>query len=286
MARVFSRRKFLFGLAGATVGAAGAGAYARWFEPHRLGVSRVQVPLGREPAGPPVRVLQLSDFHASPEVSLDFIEQSVALGLAQRPDLIALTGDYFTNRLDCDVARYADILRRLPAAAPTFATLGNHDGGPSTGALGGYKTVAEALELLRAANIPCLHNAARELTLRGRRLQIFGVGDWWSRLCDPESAFARAPARGDAVRVLLNHNPDAKQRLRPFDWDLALCGHTHGGQVRLPFLGTPFAPVADKRYVDGLHRWEDRWLHITRGVGTLHGVRFNCPPEVSVIDLV
>ena len=65
-----------------------------------------------------------------------------------------------------------------------------------------------------------------------------------------------------------------------------LCGHTHGGQCDLMFLGTPFAPVRDKRFVQGLHRWEDRWIHITRGVGNLHGMRFNCRPEVSLLTLV
>ena len=83
----------------------------------------------------------------------------------------------------------------------------------------------------------------------------------------------------------MSHNPDAKIHLRPLDWDLVVCGHTHGGQLRLPFLGTPFAPVADKRYVEGLHRWQERWLYVTRGVGNLHGVRFNCRPQVSVLDL-
>ena len=60
----------------------------------------------------------------------------------------------------------------------------------------------------------------------------------------------------------------------------------HGGQLRLPIIGTPFAPVRDKRFVEGLHRWEERWIHITRGVGNLHGVRINCPPEVSLLTLV
>jgi predicted MPP superfamily phosphohydrolase len=67
---------------------------------------------------------------------------------------------------------------------------------------------------------------------------------------------------------------------------LLLCGHTHGGQIRLPFVGTPFAPVRDKRFVEGLHQWDGRWMYITRGVGNLHGVRFNCPPEVSLLTLV
>jgi predicted MPP superfamily phosphohydrolase len=283
--RLLNRRKFLVALGGSALTAAGGAAYVRWGEPHWLEVHRVAVPLARDPgAGPALRILQLSDFHLSPVVSLEFIADAIALGLTQRPDLIVVTGDFFTNRLD-DAARYAEVLARLSAAAPTFACLGNHDGGPWTQRVGGNATIDEARALLRAARIACLHNDSLSLTVKGRPLQLIGVGDLWSGMCDPATAFARTPPRGRATRILLNHNPDAKDRLRPFDWDLVLCGHTHGGQLRLPFLGTPFAPVADKRFVEGLHRWQERWLYVTRGVGNLHGVRFNCRPQVSVLDL-
>ena len=76
--------------------------------------------------------------------------------------------------------------------------------------------------------------------------------------------------------------PDSKEHLRKYPWDLMLCGHTHGGQCDLVF-GTPFAPVRNKRYVRGLHPWNDRWIHTTKGVGNLHGLRFNCRPEVSLL---
>ncbi len=143
----------------------------------------------------------------------------------------------------------------------------------------------QPLALRRAAQITCLHNDARALQVKGRTPQLIGVGDLWSGLCDPGTAFARTPPRRGVTRILLSHNPDAKDLLRLFDWDLMVCDHTHGGQVRLPFLGTPFAPVVDKRDVEGLHRWPDRWLHVTRGIGNLHGVRFNCRPQVSVLEI-
>ena len=279
-----TRRRFLIGLAGTA--AAGSAIYSRFGEPHWLEVCRLKIPLsGAAGTAPPIRLVHLSDFHASPVVSLEFIDEAVTLALAQRPDVIALTGDFFTKQLQ-DAARFAKILKRLVVAAPTFGCLGNHDGGPWARSAGGNATLDEVLALLHDAEITCLHNDARSLTVRGRSLQLVGVGDLWSGMCDPTTAFARTPPRGTAARILLNHNPDAKQRLRAFDWDLVLCGHTHGGQVRLPLIGTPFAPVADRRYVQGLHRWEDRWLHITRGVGNLHGLRFNCRPEVSVLDIL
>jgi predicted MPP superfamily phosphohydrolase len=104
-------------------------------------------------------------------------------------------------------------------------------------------------------------------------------------LCQPDAAFANVGPKGSILRILLNHNPDAKDLVRSFEWDLMLCGHTHGGQVRLPLIGAPFAPVQDKRYLHGLYAWDKRWLHITSGVGNLHGLRFNCRPEISLLTV-
>src|ERR1051326_9057202 len=278
MPRLFTRRNFLRGAAAGTLGVCGGAAYVHWGEPHGLKLQRYTIrTLQRD--RPRLRVLHLSDFHASLDVSLEFIAEAIALGLAEKPDLIAVTGDFFTNRLYHRAADYVEVLRALPAAAPTFACFGNHDGGPWTRRGGGYSTVAQAPSLLHGASTRFLLNEFVELTVCERPLQIFGTGDLWSGMCFPQRAFANAPARGTATRLVLNHNPDAKDSLRPFDWDLVLCGHTHGGQCRLPFFGTPFAPVRDQRYVEGLHAWEDRWLFVTRGVGNLHGVRFNCRPE-------
>jgi uncharacterized protein len=282
---MLTRRKFLLGLGGSATAAVASTGYVRWAEPHWLEVTTTHVPIGAPAkSSPAIRVLHLSDFHASPVVSYDFIAESIETGINLRPDLIAITGDFFTDQLE-GAEWYAKILAQLPQSAPTFACLGNHDGGAWSRRAGGYTTTREVRALLRAAGITCLHNESHALEIRGRAVQLIGLGDLWSGECQPDLAFAKVPTRAGELRVVLNHNPDAKSLLRPFDWDLLLAGHTHGGQLRLPFFGTPFAPVVDKRFVEGLHRWEGRWLHVTRGVGNLHGVRFNCRPQVNLLTL-
>ncbi len=115
-------------------------------------------------------------------------------------------------------------------------------------------------------------------------MQFVGIGDTWADHLDPAVAFRSASAR--TPTVLLCHNPDSKKDVADHPWTLMLSGHTHGGQLRVPFLGmTPFAPVHDKRFVEGLHPWHDRWIHVTKGVGTVYGLRINCPPEVSFLTL-
>jgi predicted MPP superfamily phosphohydrolase len=137
--------------------------------------------------------------------------------------------------------------------------------------------------MLGNAGITLLHNASTIFQHRDWKLNIVGLGDWWADEMEPQTAYRKADR--SIPTILLTHNPDTKNRLDTWPWDLMLSGHTHGGQLSLPMIGTPFAPIRDHRFVRGLHRWHDRWLHITKGVGNLHGMRLNCRPEVSVLTL-
>jgi len=279
--KLFTRRKFL---AAAGLCAFGAG-YAFAVEPRWLGVGRHEVKLSKTGGRSPFKLLQLSDLHASHVVSLGFIAKAVQLGLSLKPDLICLTGDFITRGFN-QLAGYSEILRSLADSAPTFACLGNHDGGLWAARRRGYADTNRVRELLAESGATLLHNSAKTIRIRDWDLTLVGVGDLWAGEMQPLLAFDLLQPVAGGATIVLSHNPDSKQWLKPFAWDLMLCGHTHGGQMRLPFFGTPFAPVRDKRFVEGLHRWEERWIHITRGVGNLHGVRFNCPPEVSLLTLV
>lgn len=281
----WSRRHLLIGAGLVGVAGAASAAYTRFIEPGRLEVTHRALQLGPTAAAP-IRVLHLSDLHASGYVPLEFIAQAVQLGLAEKPDLICLTGDFITKHFT-RFAAYADVLKPLAAAAPVFACLGNHDGG-KWAARPNYRGHADHVDVrkcLAASGAKVLLNQSQDITLRGRKLRLVGVGDLWADELRAAEAFNSGSSGSDTATLVLLHNPDGKDQLADFPWQLALCGHTHGGQCRLPFFGTPFAPVRDHRYVAGLNRWRDRWVFTTRGVGNLHGVRFNCRPEVSLLTL-
>lgn len=274
-----TRRKFLVALG---LGALAGSADAAGIEPRRLTVTRPVAPLGRG-LSLAVRVLHLSDLHASRVVSLDFLAAAVAKGLAQHPDLICLTGDFITRgyrHLD----GYAEVLKPLSAAAPAFACLGNHDGGRWAARKGGPPDTTPVREVLRRAGITLLDNAAQTVSVRGQALRMVGLGDLWAGELRPREAFAGLQP-SPAPTLVLAHNPDAREALRPYAWDVLLCGHTHGGQVKLPWLGPLVLPIRDRRFAEGLHRWEGRWVYVTRGVGNLHGIRFNCPPEITLLTV-
>lgn len=277
-----NRRRFL-GLLGVT--GLGAAIHTRWLEPQWLGIGNHTILLGKPPETEPLKVLQLSDLHASRFVSLDFIAEAVQLGLSLKPDLVLLTGDFITRKFD-RFDRYIEILSPIAKAAPCFACLGNHDGGSWAAARQGYANTGAVRSLLSKSGIELLHNRATHIQIKDWKLRLVGLGDWWARECEPLEAFAGEAPGQDRTVLVLSHNPDTKDLLKSYPWDLLVCGHTHGGQFYLPLIGTPFAPVSDKRFVQGLHRWNDRWIHITKGVGNLFGVRFNCRPEVSLLTLV
>ncbi|HLP00521.1 MAG TPA: phosphodiesterase YaeI [Opitutaceae bacterium] len=271
-----TRRRFLGAALLAGLGAAG---YARWVEPRWLDCDEIHVPLGRTL---PLRILHLSDLHVSDAGSLELVDWAIALGLGLRPDLAALTGDFITGAFTSS-PDYELTLRRLAMAVPTFACLGNHDGGRWSAHFGGDGSTRSVADLLRHAGVQLLHNSAQSVHLGSHAIQLIGVGDLWAGECDPGVAFASLPTRGNSIRIVLSHNPDSKLLLQPLDWDLMLCGHAHGGQFQLPVIGTPFAPVSDKRFAAGLHYWQSRWIHTTRGVGNLHGLRLFCRPQVSLL---
>jgi predicted MPP superfamily phosphohydrolase len=271
-----NRRQFLIGLGTLTAAAAAPFALNQAIE-----LTRRRYALWGD-GGSALKLAQLSDLHFSRAVSLSHIESAIDLVVRERPDVICLTGDFITDRAP-DPEGYARVLRGLSATAPTFACLGNHDGGRWSAARGHAAAPDAVVEILRAARIDVLRNESRELSIRSRAFLLTGVEDLWSFAIDARAAGFSDDRR---PRIVLAHNPDTKDALARAPWALMLCGHTHGGQIRLPFFGGRLtAPVRDDRYIEGLLTWGSRVLHITRGVGALHGVRINCPPEVNVLEL-
>jgi hypothetical protein len=230
-----------------------------------------------------IRILHVSDLHIGNRQQLEFAQKSLLSGLAQNPDLICMTGD-FINRQLFDPHGCRALFRKLAHAAPVFACLGNHDGGRWVGSRGGYPDPGPVADLLSESGVVVLRNENITLDIRGQRVALIGIEDLWSGAMDVEKGFRSLPPC-ETPRIVLAHNPDMKKALKKQDWDLMLSGHTHGGQVYIPGVGTPVLPVKDRRFTHGLYSWENRQLYISSGVGTSCGVRFNCPPEICHLDV-
>jgi predicted MPP superfamily phosphohydrolase len=234
----------------------------------------------------PIRLVQLSDLHLSRSVTAEMILHAFRLAIEEKPDFVCLTGDYITRSYGQSLDGYADLFRELSSRFPTFAVKGNHDGGVWAQYYLNDPAEKEVDEILSHGGVRLLMNSAEAFTKFGAELWVAGVGDLWSEAVDGKSAFAKIPT--GAPTVLLAHNPDSKDALQSFAWQLMLSGHTHGGQNGIPGLQRRFAPVEDKRFVAGLNWWPERrrWIHTNVGIGNLQGFRILCRPEVSVLELV
>ncbi len=290
--RMFDRRQFLQFLARRvalpvlTVGAGGT-AYTAW-EAKRPVVTRVETTLRDLPAAfDGLTVAFLSDTHHGPFVPLSYLADVVEMTNDLRPDVVLLGGDYVQRRraaflhLGIDHRRYVapgiGVLSGLRAPMGRFAVLGNHD----------YRTDPSATRrALAAAGFTELTNTGVWLERPGgARLRIAGVDD--CRAGRPRLRQALGDLRAGQACVVLTHNPDYVERIRDARVDLVLSGHTHGGQIVLPFVGAPVVPSRyGQKYRAGLVQGPTARVFVTAGVGTIGPpVRFRCPPEVALLTL-
>ncbi len=272
-------RRAFFSLFG---GAAALFVYGKFVEPGWLRAISKEIHLDKIPAGRSIRILQLSDMHY-PLIPVEFILKAFRTGLSYKPDIIFLTGDFVDKKIT-DRKKLKEALSSITAhRVPVYAILGNHDGGHWAETYQGYRDTGTMHNFVNSCGIRCLLNETAQLNINGCHVEIIGTGDLWAGDFDP----GKVPGYliDNNIRIVLAHNPDCKDYLKDKPWDLMLCGHTHGGQVKFPVFGAPFAPVKDTGFTEGLHSWDGRWLYINTGLASNLGFRLNCRPEVTIIDL-
>ncbi len=284
-----SRRKFLKRL-GAGASCAGVAGTVGWVEAHRVEVTHTSIPIEGLPA--PLEgftILQMSDFHHSMFVSAEYLAECVAMANREMPNLIALTGDFITGprqqkehgyesvgmsvpRIDEYLKKCIEVLAPLAATHGIFTVLGNHDGWYNFD-----KVVAE----IGKTEWRLLRDENQTIEVGDARLQVIGLRDLLcERINVPEAFRGIDPAHPTLV---LMHNPDSFAEVATHQADLILAGHTHGGQVSLPFIGPPIVP---SRYAAGLFHLGKTRMYVNRGVGVIPPpVRFRVRPEISVFTL-
>jgi predicted MPP superfamily phosphohydrolase len=257
------------------------GLWAFWIEPASLRVVEEEL-FPRSWPGPlaGTRVALIADLHVgSPFNGLGKLERVVELTNEAAPDLVLLAGDFVIRGVlgghFVTPEAVAEVLARLDVPLGTWAVLGNHDW---------WYDAARVRSALEAVGIPILEDAAARIDTGAGPLWIVGVGDHWEGAHDSRAALARVPA-GEPV-ILFTHNPDVFPEL-PRPVNVALAGHTHGGQVYIPLVGRPIVPsLYGERYARGRVVEDGNELFVTSGVGTsILPVRFLVPPEIAVVTL-
>ncbi len=246
------------------------------------------------------KIAQLSDLHFDGQrLSEALLAEAIERSNAAQPDIVALTGDYVTDD-PTPIHALAQQLRQLTSRYGTYAVLGNHDIYPA----GARTEVTAALE---AVGIQVLWN---QLAFPfGAALPLVGLADFWSKEFNPAAVFEQLDPQ--LPRLVLSHNPDTAAPLQQWRVDLQLSGHTHGGQIAIPGLGSvptlyqavrsyvpkllrPWIPymredcyrvVQHWEWAKGLHQINQNQLYVNRGLGTYAPGRLFCPPELTLISL-
>jgi predicted MPP superfamily phosphohydrolase len=246
--------------------------YGYFCEPYWLSITHTKVTSAKLPKGAqPIRIVHISDLHCDPKPRLEGgLDQAIA---RERPDLIVFTGDSINSLAGLPI--FKACLTRVAKVAPTFVVRGNWDAWYWHGVALFGQTGAQELD-----------GSAAKLDVRGFRIWVAGVAVEHERSL--EKSLSSIPA--DAFKVVLYHYPDLIKEVAALKVDLYCAGHTHGGQVALPFYGalTTLSKFG-KKYEAGLYREGQTFLYVNRGIGMEGGpaprVRFCARPEVTVIEI-
>jgi len=224
-----------------------------------------------------LRIAVLSDLHiGSPHVGLDKLRTIVERTNAEQPELVVLLGDFVTGGPNgtrsggfVEPEQTAAELKKLRAPLGVFAVLGNHDWWYNGQRVG---------KALTDAGIPVLENRAVHVG----HIWLGGIADYWTR--EPAVAETLRQVTTDDPVVLITHNPDIFPEV-PSRVSLTLAAHTHGGQVKLPIIGT-LITTSKLGYNAGEYVEQGRHLFVTTGIGTsIVPVRFGVPPEIVILTL-
>ncbi len=298
---MIARRHLLKWLAGIGTAGFSSGAYAFGVEPGlRLAVKRYVVVPPTWPRDMPLRIAAISDPHlGEPYMPLDRYAGIVDSVNALTPDLIVMLGDYTADdnpyvTRHVPLVDFARETARLSARIGVYAVLGNHDWWEDPDAQRRGAGPVRVQRALEDAGVPVLHNQAVKLDAGGKPFWLLGLGDQLAlrhrggdRLIglDDLAGTLAAVDEDDAPALMLAHEPDIFPLVPP-RVALTLCGHTHGGQVRLlgysPIVPSHFA----NRYAYGHIVDNDRHLVVSAGLGCGKlPVRLGVPPEITVVDL-
>jgi predicted MPP superfamily phosphohydrolase len=249
--------------------------------PNRLVIREETLAIERWPSSlSNLKIAVLSDIHAGGS----FIDERKLRQIVERtnqlqPDLIVICGDYISggrSHHEMDPEKFAPLLKDFRAPLGVYSVLGNHDWWFDG------ERVRRALE---ANGIKVLENEVATVETRGTSFWLVGLADLWTRPQQVETTIANVPA--GVPLIAITHNPDIFPQL-PQGVSLLLAGHTHGGQVRLPLIGTIVSVSRfGERYVSGHIVENGRHLFVTTGIGTsIYPVRFGVPPEIVLLTII
>lgn len=296
------------------------GIWPRFIEPKLIFTTHKTLPIDALPqALHGLKILQISDLHLHPNISDAFLEKLISKSHLLRPDMIVCTGDFLCHGRLNEPQRLRAFLQRLQAPYGCYAVLGNHDYAgyvtinpqgeydtlppPSSAVASAFKRLSKTVALTktfteRVKQIPLhaglvallaetpfklLHNDTLNIHVKDTMLNICGLGEYMAGKLLAKEAFRNYDKQYPGLILL--HNPDGIPHLQAYPGDVVLCGHTHGGQINLPWLWKKFTLLENHQFKKGLFKVANKWIYINRGIGSVLPLRCFSPPEILLLTL-
>lgn len=257
-----------------------SGLYAWQIEPFWLEFVKVKMPISNLPENLKGKTLmQISDIHVGKRFDWNYIIDSFKEAQKLNPDFVVYTGDFVSYDKENNFEDLKTVFENpVKGKWGTVGVLGNHDYGKNWAE---PEVANSIIKILENSGVSILRNESENI----EGLNIIGFDDFWGTNYNPEKALENL--NNAEPNLVLCHNPDV------CDLDIwknykgwILAGHTHGGQVKPPFLPPPMLPVKNKKYSSGeIELGDGRTLYINRALGHLWQVRFNVRPEITVFEL-
>lgn len=297
------------------------GIWPRFIEPSLIKTTSLDLKIPLLPVGlEGFKILQISDLHISKNTSDRFLNRLANQCRKKKPDMIVVTGDFISYSSLEVPSKLKDFLSSLKAPYGQYAVLGNHDYSSfvsinndgdydtqSTEASSLYRAFKrlatktkevtgkvteraravhihqDLVDLIQSSGLTLLHNQNIVLPVKNTFLNICGLGELMTGKMDPQTAYAQYDRQFPGI--VLVHNPDAITHLDKYPGDLFLSGHTHGGQVNLPWFWKKFTLLENPEFKGGYVSYNGRQLYVNRGIGSVLPFRWFASPEITLFTL-
>ena len=250
--------------------------YSYYIEPYNLTVKEYKIENKNLPISfDGIKIVHFSDIHYGSKVDKEYLKKIVNLINKQKPDIVVFTGDFIDKRInltDTEIESIKNILSEITSPLGKYAVNGNHD----------IKHISDYKKIMDG-NFTMLDNKEELIYYKENTpISIVGLTD----RSETKVNYEVLEQENNYFRIVLAHEPDEFQKLKDYNFNILLSGHSHNGQVRLPFIGAIYTPSGSKTYYDEYYKIDNKEIFISSGIGTSTlDIRFNSKPSINLYRL-
>ena len=247
--------------------------YSHYIEPYNLEIKEYKIENKKIPQSfDGLKIIHLSDIHYGSTVDLNYLKKIVELTNKQKPDIIVITGDLLDIRVKPtkkEIDNINKLLTDIDSSLGKYIILGNHD----------IKHKKEFSKIIDN-NFELLSNEEKILYYKSNTpISIIGLNNY-------KTNYEIVKNNTDYYRIVLTHEPDVFNKIKNYQFDLLLAGHSHNGQIRIPLIGTIYTPKGAKNYFDNYYNIDNKEIFVSNGIGTSTiDFRFNSKPSINFYRL-